>query len=110
MRTLTTVGFGLTDLTQSASATLWLTYQSTRRGWGKRQELAAMIRGADPSHGRLRRGVASARWSSSAIFILATLLPVQAQQSGLTPTVAHATHELHFDWPAVEISSATYEA
>ena len=65
-----------------------------------------MKRGIVRSHGRLTSAL---RWSSAAL-VLATLLPVEAQQSGLTPTVAHAAHELHFDWPAVEISSATYEA
>ena len=69
-----------------------------------------MIRGIDPSQGRLRRDVASALRSASAALILTALLPAQAQQSGLVATVAHAPHELHFDWPAVEISSATYEA
>ena len=36
--------------------------------------------------------------------------PARAQQNALTPTVARGAHELHFDWPAVEISSASYEA
>jgi hypothetical protein len=46
----------------------------------------------------------------SLAFILAAPLPARAQQNGLTPTVAHGPHELQFDWPAIEISSATYEA
>jgi L-aminopeptidase/D-esterase-like protein len=44
-----------------------------------------------------------------ACLILSASEPARAQQTGLTPTLAHASRELHFDWPAVEISSATYE-
>jgi L-aminopeptidase/D-esterase-like protein len=45
----------------------------------------------------------------SLALILTASLPARAQQNGLTPTVAHGPHELQFDWPAIEISSATYE-
>jgi hypothetical protein len=42
--------------------------------------------------------------------IMATSLPAQAQQTGLSPTVAQeAPHVLGFDWPAIEIASAPYE-
>ena len=42
--------------------------------------------------------------------ILATSLPAQAQQTGLSPPVAQeAPHVLRFAWPAIEIASATYE-
>jgi hypothetical protein len=42
--------------------------------------------------------------------IMARSLPVQAQQAGLSPTVAkEAPHVVRVDWPAIEIASATYE-
>jgi|HubBroStandDraft_6_1064221.scaffolds.fasta_scaffold4940407_1 hypothetical protein len=42
--------------------------------------------------------------------ITATSIPVEAQQTGLPPTVAkEAPHVLRVDWPAIKIASATYE-
>lgn len=42
--------------------------------------------------------------------IMATSLPAQTPQTGLSPTLAQeAPHVLRFDWPAIEIASATYE-
>jgi L-aminopeptidase/D-esterase-like protein len=37
------------------------------------------------------------------------VLPTFAQQLGVTPTPSHASRTLRFDWPALEIGSATYE-
>lgn len=42
--------------------------------------------------------------------IMATSLPVLAQQTGLSPTVTkEAPCVLRADWPAIEIASATHE-
>jgi hypothetical protein len=44
------------------------------------------------------------------IAIMATSLPVQAQPTGLSPTVAQdAPRVLRSDWPAIAIASATCE-
>ena len=37
------------------------------------------------------------------------VLSAFAQQLGVTPTPSHASRTLRFDWPALEIGSATYE-
>jgi L-aminopeptidase/D-esterase-like protein len=37
------------------------------------------------------------------------VLPAFAQQLRVTPTPSHASRTLRFDWPALEIGSATYE-
>ena len=50
--------------------------------------------------------------SRLALALIATsglVLPAFAQQLGVTPTPSHASRTLRFDWPALEIGSATYE-
>jgi L-aminopeptidase/D-esterase-like protein len=45
----------------------------------------------------------------SLIVATGLVLPAVAQQLGVTPTPSHASRTLRFDWPELEIGSATYE-
>lgn len=52
---------------------------------------------------------AMGRFSLCLVISASSVLPASAQQVGVTPTPSHASRTLRFDWPALQIGSATYE-